>query len=238
VNEKIKYFFAGIFIGISELLPGISGATVALMFGVYENILNFLKKFQGFSLILPLLLGMIISIFGFSNFITYLYANYSIQFNFFISVLMLAYGSYVIITIYIKSIRLNENNTSNLIFSFFIAIITGLLISSFNFQETSSLTFFAIIIFGFIACSFLLFPGISGSAFLISVGAYELITSSISISSFNFSIILSFGLGMLLALILMPRLISMAYKRFGNLVLIFFAGVILMTGLKNILNLV
>ena len=43
---------------------------------------------------------------------------------------------------------------------------------------------------------------------------------------------------MLLALILMPRLISMAYKRFGNLVLIFFAGVILMTGLKNILNLV
>ena len=150
----------------------------------------------------------------------------------------LAYGSYVIITIYIKSIRLNENNTSNLIFSFFIAIITGLLISSFNFQETSSLTFFAIIIFGFIACSFLLFPGISGSAFLISVGAYELITSSISISSFNFSIILSFGLGMLLALILMPRLISMAYKRFGNLVLIFFAGVILMTGLKNILNLV
>ena len=46
MKEKIKYFFAGIFIGTSELLPGISGATVALMFGVYERILSFLSKFK------------------------------------------------------------------------------------------------------------------------------------------------------------------------------------------------
>ena len=44
MNEKIRYFIAGIFIGLSELLPGISGATVALMFGVYEKILNILTK--------------------------------------------------------------------------------------------------------------------------------------------------------------------------------------------------
>ena len=44
MKEKIRYFVAGIFIGLSELLPGISGATVALMFGVYEKILNFMKS--------------------------------------------------------------------------------------------------------------------------------------------------------------------------------------------------
>ena len=54
MKEKIKYFIAGIFIGLSELLPGISGATVALMFDVYEKLLDFLRKFNNLNLILPL----------------------------------------------------------------------------------------------------------------------------------------------------------------------------------------
>ena len=63
MNEKIRYFIAGIFIGLSELLPGISGATVALMFGVYEKILNFLTKFKNLNLMIPLLFGMISTVF-------------------------------------------------------------------------------------------------------------------------------------------------------------------------------
>ena len=72
MKEKIKYFIAGLFIGLSELLPGISGATVALMFGVYEKLLDFLRKFKNFNLILPLLFGMILSIFLFSSLIDFL----------------------------------------------------------------------------------------------------------------------------------------------------------------------
>ena len=49
MKDQFKYFTAGVFIGISELLPGISGATVALMFGVYEKILNFLRGHGVFS---------------------------------------------------------------------------------------------------------------------------------------------------------------------------------------------
>ena len=49
MKEKLRFFTAGIFIGVSELLPGISGATVALMFGVYEKILNFLSKLNVYS---------------------------------------------------------------------------------------------------------------------------------------------------------------------------------------------
>ena len=59
MKDKIRYFIAGVFIGLSELLPGISGATVALMFGVYEKILIFLSKFKELDLIIPLLLGMV-----------------------------------------------------------------------------------------------------------------------------------------------------------------------------------
>ena len=49
MKDQIRYFIAGIFIGISELLPGISGATVALMFGVYEKLLTFLTQLKGFN---------------------------------------------------------------------------------------------------------------------------------------------------------------------------------------------
>jgi Predicted membrane protein len=88
-------------------------------------------------------------------------------------------------------------------------------------------------ILGFIACSFLLFPGISGSAFLLSVGAYTLIIQSIS--NLNFNVLLPFAIGMLIALILMPRLINKAYKKFGKSVLVFFGGLILTAGLVHFL---
>ena len=69
MKDQFRYFLAGIFIGISELLPGISGATVALMFGVYEKLLEFLRKFKNLNLIMPLLFGMITSVFLFSSLI-------------------------------------------------------------------------------------------------------------------------------------------------------------------------
>ena len=81
--EQIKYFTAGIFIGLSELLPGISGATVALMFGVYEKLLDFLRKFKNLNLIFPLLFGMILSVFIFSSLINFLYESYTNIFNIF-----------------------------------------------------------------------------------------------------------------------------------------------------------
>ena len=89
MKDQIRYFIAGIFIGISELLPGISGATVALMFGVYERILVFLSKLKGFHLIIPLLIGMVLSVFLFSSLINYLYENFTYIFNIFIAILMI-----------------------------------------------------------------------------------------------------------------------------------------------------
>ena len=97
MKEKIRYFVAGIFIGLSELLPGISGATVALMFGVYEKILNFLTKLKESNLILPLLLGMLISVFTFSSFIAFLYENFTKYFNISIALLMVGYGLFLLI---------------------------------------------------------------------------------------------------------------------------------------------
>ena len=230
MKEKIRYFIAGIFIGLSELLPGISGATVALMFGVYEKLLDFLRKFKNFNLILPLLFGMILSVFVFSSLINFLYETHTNTFNIFIALIMIGYGIFLVISTF-----LNEDIDKGKIFfiNLFLAILIGFYLASFHTNANQELNPLLLALFGFIACSFLLFPGISGSAFLLSVGAYPLIIGSIS--NIDFGILFPFGIGMLMALVLMPRLINKAYKKFGKSMLVFFGGLIFSAGMNYFL---
>ena len=235
MKEKIRYFVAGIFIGLSELLPGISGATVALMFGVYEKILNFLTKLKELNFILPLLLGMLISVFTFSSFISFLYENFSKYFNISITLLMIGYGLFLLIN---TSLKENIIKDRYFYLNVFLAILIGFSLSGFHmtglytpdgpFSPKSG----AVVIFGFFACTFLLFPGISGSAFLLAVGIYPYIIGSIS--NLNFEVLVPFVFGMLIALLIMPRLINKAYEKYGKSILIFFGGLILAAGLLDL----
>ena len=235
MNEKIKYFIAGVFIGLSELLPGISGATVALMFGVYEKILNFLTKFKNLNLMIPLLFGMIATVFLFSSLIDFLYTNFTELFNISIAILMIGYGIFLIINTYSKE---NINKGRNFYLNVFLSILIGFLLSGFYISGAyppdgpfipSSV---ALVIYGFFACSFLLFPGISGSAFLLAVGVYPYIIGSIS--NLSFDVLLPFASGMFIAVLIMPRLINIAYEKYGKSILIFFGGLIFAAGIFDI----
>ena len=230
MKEKIRYFIAGIFIGLSELLPGISGATVALMFGVYEKLLDFLRKLKNFNLILPLLFGMILSVFVFSSLINFLYENHTNTFNIFIALIMIGYGIFLVITTFLNE---DIDKGKNFFINLFLAILIGFYLASFHTNVNQEFNPLLLALFGFIACSFLLFPGISGSAFLLSVGAYPLIIGSIS--NIDFGILFPFGIGMLMALVLMPRLINKAYKKFGKSMLVFFGGLIFSAGMNYFL---
>ena len=230
MKEKIRYFIAGIFIGLSELLPGISGATVALMFGVYEKLLDFLRKFKNFNLILPLLFGMILSVFVFSSLINFLYENHTNTFNIFIALIMIGYGIFLVITTFLNE---DIDKGKNFFINLFLAILIGFYLASFHTNVNQEFNPLLLALFGFIACSFLLFPGISGSAFLLSVGAYPLIIGSIS--NLDYGILFPFGIGMLMALVLMPRLINKAYKKFGKSMLVFFGGLIFSAGMNYFL---
>ena len=234
MKDQFRFFLAGIFIGISELLPGISGATVALMFGVYEKLLEFLRKFKNLNLIMPLLFGMITSVFLFSSLINFLYDNYTNTFNFFIALLMVVYGIFLVMNTYLNgSIQKGMRFYINIS----ISILVGIFLTSFTYNyENFSFNLYFLITIGFIACSFLLFPGISGSAFLLSVGAYSTIIGSIS--SLNFDVLIPFGMGMLFALFLMPRLINKAYIKFGKSILVFFGGLIFTAGTSNLFSLI
>jgi putative membrane protein len=143
---------------------------------------------------------------------------------------MIGYGTFLVINTYLNE---NIDKGKNFYINLFLAIIIGLHLTSFHLHGNQTPNLFLLGLFGFIACSFLLFPGISGSAFLLSVGAYPLIIGSIS--DLNFDVLLPFGIGMLVALGLMPRLINKAYKKYGKSILVFFGGLIFSAGINNFL---
>ena len=220
MKEKARYFFAGLFIGLAELLPGISGATVALMFGVYEKLLSFINKLEGFNIIIPLIIGMIISVIGFSNVIAFLFENFESSFNLAIGVLMIGYGLVLCYQ------NLSKIFPSLLLFSLFALI--GIAISEF-LDSSVEVNNFLLIVYGFIAFSFLIIPGISGSAFLVAIGIYNLIIKAIS--DFDFSILVPFGIGMLISLMIIPRLIEKLISKYQHTILLLFAGIIFGSGL-------
>ena len=220
MKEKARYFFAGLFIGLAELLPGISGATVALMFGVYEKLLSFINKLEGFNIIIPLIIGMIISVIGFSNVIAFLFENFESSFNLAIGVLMIGYGLVLCYQ------NLSKIFPSLLLFSLFALI--GIAISEF-LDSSVEVNNFLLIVYGFIAFSFLIIPGISGSAFLVAIGIYNLIIKATA--DLDFSILLPFGIGMLISLMITPRLIKKLISKYQHTILLLFAGIIFGSGL-------
>ena len=89
MNIRLRFLLAGFCIGLAELLPGISGATVALMFGIYKKLIECISKLKDLDLLLPLLLGMAVGIFGFSKLINFLFLSYTNLFELFIGILMI-----------------------------------------------------------------------------------------------------------------------------------------------------
>ena len=224
MNLRIRFLLAGFCIGIVELLPGISGATVALMFGIYKRLIESISKFKDLDLLIPLLLGMAIGVFGFSQLIKFLYQNHTNLFELLIGILMIFYGAYLFLSNIQKSKR-KELFLFSLCFLASVAI--GIAIGDLS-DFNASAGILSLVIYGFIAFSFLLIPGISGSAFLLAIGVWQLITGSIA--DLNFSILFPFAIGMLSSLITMPRLIQILLSKFDKYVYMIFAGFILGAG--------
>lgn len=224
MRDKILFFVAGFFVGVAELLPGISGATVALMFGVYKKIISFINNFKGIPLISLFLVGMIIGIFGFSQLVEFFFLNFRQWFDFIIGIVMIFYGTYLVLT------NISDKSIKNYLFNsfiFLIAVFVGSSLSQISEIEVQK-TFFLLLIYGFIACSFLIIPGISGSAFLLAIGIYPEIIAAIS--NLNLDILFPFGIGMLTALFFMPKLIHELFKKYEPKILVTFGGFIFGAG--------
>lgn len=236
MTERLKFFVAGFFIGIAELLPGISGSTVAVGFGIYNRIIKILSeiKIKNFTLdfkslnnifhldlMFLLIISMLFSVIFSSKIILYLFTNFNSIFEMSLSAVMV-----LISLLIIKDFSFEKRS----LFLFIIlGALVGLLINQFPNIQTGN-NFLILILIGAIAFSFFLVPGISGSAILLSLGSYRLIIEAVA--EINFSILVPFAFGCLITLYFLPKIIFNLVDKYNEELMSFFSGLIFLAGLN------
>ena len=237
MTERLRFFIAGFFVGLAELLPGISGSTVAIAFKVYEKFILFLSnlKISNFSfnfkklnqvffldVIIPFFTAMAISVIFASKFILFLYSEYTNGFLIFLSFLMCSIS-------FLIAFRLKNEFKFNMnwIIYFLAGAIFAAMLNTISLVSNNP-SFIVFVLIGFLAFSFFLLPGISGSAILLSIGVYEIIIGSIA--NMQLEILMPFAIGCLISLFLMPKIINHLLSKYKLNIMIFFAALIFVSG--------
>lgn len=218
-------FIKGFILGIANVIPGVSGGTMAVSMGLYELILssigNFFKDIKGnFIKLLPIILGILVAIVSTSKLVTYALTNYKAQtLCLFIG---LIFGG---VSLIMRKIKGKGSKTNYLIFFvifFFVISLnflkTGLI--EISFANMGIIDYLLLLLIGFIASSAMVIPGISGSFILMVLGYYDKIIYTIStITDFsklgsNLLILVPFGIGVIIGIVFMAKLITNLIKKY------------------------
>lgn len=221
MKERIVLILKGIVVGLGKIIPGVSGAMLAITLGIYDKciyaISNFTKNIKdNMNLLFYIGIGLILSIGLFSNLVIFLLNNYYfITMCFFIGLIIGGLPK-----LYSES-QVNVKKISN-IFVIAISFIIIILLNSFNPEHTvkTEASFITMIGIGFLESFAMIVPGISGTALLMLTGYYDLVILRFSqifnimelFETINFFI--PFGLGMLIGIFIMSKVISVCFKKY------------------------
>ena len=182
-SDYITLFFKGIFMGIADAMPGISGGTIALLLGIYEELIesiselkislfsklinkgfkSFWEKLNG-NFLLVLISGIGISLISFVK----ISASFLESFPLFIWSFFLGL---IFATVYVIYKLINQWHNLNFFF-LIISIIFSIFLSSFSAYDTDEISLLYILFSGIVASSAMILPGISGSLILVILGVY------------------------------------------------------------------
>lgn len=235
MREKLFDFLKGIFIGIANVIPGFSGGTMAVILKVYTKIINAFSNFFShpfkvikdvWALALGLLIGIVLAIIS----ITKLLEAFPVPTVLFFVGLII--GS--IPQIYSSTISYGKLKNKDVIgFVLAIAILVVLPFLNSGIEKDVTVTFgFIMLMFvlGLICSVTMIIPGVSGSLVLMAFGYYVYLMTSIGtlitkVISFDFTEILdlllvigSFGIGAVLGIVFISKLIEKLLQKFPQTV--------------------
>ena len=214
----IRNIIAGIIIGVANIIPGVSGGTMAVVLGVYDRLidsisLNLKKLKQNWLFLLTILGGAGVGILLFAKLLTYLFENYNVPTQFFFIGLIV--GS--IPLVWKKTIEHKEFQTINLIpfiVTFGAMLAMSIIKEGENTIETelSPMLFVVLILNSAFAAISMIIPGISGSFILKALGQYETVLAAID--RLDIIILIPVGIGVIIGIIGGAKLISILLKKF------------------------
>ncbi|MGY8950831.1 MAG: DUF368 domain-containing protein [Flavobacteriales bacterium] len=242
MKKHLFLFLKGITMGVANVIPGVSGGTIALITEIYEELINSLKSFDLKALKLLLKgqfkeftvhtnLYFLISVFGGSVFSMFSVAKlFEFLFEFYPEELWSFFFGLILASVYYVGIRVGIWKIRSYVFFIIgtaIAVSLALLSPS---SESTNLVY--IFICGIIGVTGMLLPGLSGSFILILMGNYKLLmvdslSKSLKFNIDSISYLLVFILGSFVGLFGFSHIISWLFKRFKDCVLSLLTGFIL-----------
>lgn len=220
----MSLFIKGFIIGIAKIIPGVSGAMLAVSFSIYDRLINAVTHFfddmkNNFKFLLVVGSGILLAIVCFSNIVSYFIDKY-----YFITMMM--FIGFIVGGTYDFSKNINYNG-KNIVIILLVSLLV-IFISLFNSSSSYFLrgNVFDYIIFflgGVVEIFSSIVPGISGTALFMLMGIYDSILMLFS-NIFNFSFVIdnimiyvSYGIGMMLSFIVCSLMISYLIKKYRNL---------------------
>lgn len=236
IKESILHILKGMGMGAANVIPGVSGGTVALITGVFERIINAIKSFNAtaiglffkgkfkefleyvdFYFLIALGTGMIISIVSLARVFKFLFATYPVYIWAFFFGLIVASVFYVGKTI--------TKWTISVVIFFLIGAGIAIWVSFMN-PATQNDSFIYLLICGVVAVCSMILPGLSGSFVLILMGNYELIMIN-SINEGNIGVLAPVILGGVIGILALSHILSWVYKKFKDQTIGILTGFIL-----------
>lgn len=225
----------GMGMGAADVVPGVSGGTIAFIVGIYEELIDSIKSINASSLkllftgkigafwqaingsfLLSIVAGIGISIFSLAKLITYLLVYHPILVWAFFFGLVLASTWFVS-----KDIRRWNWKT---VLSFIVGALAAYYITVATPAETPTNLFF-IFLCGAIAICAMILPGISGSFILVLLGKYFYIMEAVK--TFNIPVMLIFMAGAVLGITSFSRVLSYALRKFHDITIAVLGGFML-----------
>lgn len=225
----------GMTMGAADVVPGVSGGTIAFIVGIYDELINSIKSINAHSLkllftgkipsfwkaingnfLFSILLGIGISVFSLAELITWLLVTHPIMVWAFFFGLVLASTWFV-------SKDIKEWNVKT-VASFIVGAAVAYYITVATPTETPSNLLF-IFLCGVIAICAMILPGISGSFILVLLGKYFYIMDAVK--GLKFEVLLVFAAGALIGITSFSRVLSFALARFRNSTLALLTGFML-----------
>jgi putative membrane protein len=234
--DYIKLFFKGVFMGIADAIPGVSGGTIALLLGIYEELissisgLNFnlitkLKK-NGFkslweslngNFLITLVLGIVISLILFVKISASLLTSHPLYvWSFFLGL--------ILATVYVIYKLIESWNLVNII-STLLMIVFSIILTSNSLNISNDTNLFYILICGIIASSAMILPGISGSLILVILGVYKILVEALD--NLDIKIISSFLVGAVIGLISFSKILKWLFKNYKSLAYSIMLGLVI-----------
>ena len=249
MNQFVSNFLKGMGIGSANVVPGVSGGTIALLTGIFERLINCLKSFNITALqllfkgkfkelakhidlwfLIAVGLGVVVSIFTIAKLFEIWLAGYYSRIY-----LMCFFLGLVIASIYYVGKTVKKWDWKSVL-SFIVGACIAITIFILNYiKETSiggemqtaemSTNFLYIMLCGAIGICSMILPGLSGSYVLLLMGVYDNII--IAVSNLDLAILIPFAIGAIAGLLAFSHVLSWIFKKFPDITIALLTGFIL-----------